>query len=300
MFLHFALAVSVVGLVGCGDPEDAPQADDANLRLIVVSGNYPLHYFAQRIGGDAVEAVFLMPPDVDPAFWQPTSDDIERMQGADVILLNGATYESWLPKVSLPGNRRVDTSVSFHDRLLEAEGDVAHQHGPGGEHTHGDVAFTTWMDLSLAIAQAKAVAGALTRVRPGGATEFEKRLSKLTADMAMLDMDLVEWGLSVKGQPLIGSHPVYQYFARRYGLNLKSVHWEPDVVPDAGALAELDALLKEHPAKLMIWEGEPAAATVEILNQRGIESVVVSPCGNVPEEGDFISVMRQNLANLSQ
>jgi zinc transport system substrate-binding protein len=30
---------------------------------------------------------------------------------------------------------------------------------------------------------------------------------------------------------LLASHPVYQYLARRYGLNLRSLVWETDEVP---------------------------------------------------------------------
>jgi zinc transport system substrate-binding protein len=194
----------------------------------------------------------------------------------------------------------VDTSDVFHDQFLEVEGGSAHQHGPGGEHTHGDEAFTTWMDLSLAIAQAKSVAGGLSRAIPDGAAGFEKNLAKLTAELAQIDMDLVGWGQSVNGEPFIGSHPVYQYFARRYDLNMKSVHWKPDIVPDAAALADFDALLKDHPAKVMLWEGEPAEATVQALAQRGVTSVVVSPCGNAPDQGDFLTVMQENVANLGE
>jgi hypothetical protein len=50
----------------------------------------------------------------------------------------------------------------------------------------------------------------------------------------------------------------------------------------------------------MLWEGEPTAAAVQALEERGIASVVVSPCGNQPDEGDFMTEMRQNLANLGR
>ena len=53
-------------------------------------------------------------------------------------------------------------------------------------------------------------------------------------------------------QPLIVSHPVYDYFANRYKLNIKSVHWEPDEVPDGSQWIDMDGMLKEHPAKWMI------------------------------------------------
>ena len=94
------------------------------------------------------------------------------------------------------------------------------------------------------------------------------------------------------------SHPVYDYLAQGYGLNAKSVHWEPDEVPDDRQLTELRNILKDHPAKWMIWEGEPVQESVESLKIMGIKSLVFDPCGNVPDNGDFLQVMRQNLENL--
>jgi zinc transport system substrate-binding protein len=99
-------------------------------------------------------------------------------------------------------------------------------------------------------------------------------------------------------KPFVVSHPVYDYLARGYGLNIKSVHWEPDAVVDDRQLMELQNILKDHPAKWMIWEGEPVKESVERLKIIGIKSLVFDPCGNVPDNGDFLQVMRQNVKNL--
>jgi zinc transport system substrate-binding protein len=44
----------------------------------------------------------------------------------------------------------------------------------------------------------------------------------------------------------------------------------------------------------MLWEGEPAEATMKRLEAMGIGSVVLAPCGSPPAEGDFLSLMRAN------
>ena len=61
-----------------------------NLKIYVV--NYPLQYFAERIGGDKVDVFFPAPSDVDPAFWTPGREVVRQYQQADLILLNGADY----------------------------------------------------------------------------------------------------------------------------------------------------------------------------------------------------------------
>ena len=63
-------------------------------------------------------------------------------------------------------------------------------------------------------------------------------------------------------------------------------------------MQELSHILSKHPARWMIWEGEPVSAAVEKLVALGVGSTVFNPCGNVPEKGDFLTVMRMNIANL--
>jgi len=270
----------------------------AENKLRVYTVNYPLAYFAERIAGDLAEVTFPVPPDVDPAFWMPDAETIAAYQAADLILLNGADYAKWTTKVSLPRSRTVDTSRAFRDAYIRASEGVSHSHGPGGEHTHGGVAFTTWLDLSRAAQQAEAVAQALIRRRPEAKEQIDRNLQSLQGDLLQLDERIVETTRTDPSRPVLASHPVYQYLARRYGLNLRNVMWEPDAVPSEGQWNELERILREHPAKWMIWEGEPAEETVERLRALGVESVVFSPCANRPSAGDFLTVMAESAGSL--
>jgi zinc transport system substrate-binding protein len=48
----------------------------------------------------------------------------------------------------------------------------------------------------------------------------------------------------------------------------------------------------------MIWEGKPLPGSVQQLQILGVGSLVFDPCGNAPNQGDFLSVMQQNIKNL--
>jgi zinc transport system substrate-binding protein len=49
---------------------------------------------------------------------------------------------------------------------------------------------------------------------------------------------------------------------------------------------------------MMLWEGDPHPETRKILEEADIKVVVFLPCGNKPEQGDYLTVMKQNLENL--
>jgi len=295
--------LAMIALAGCGGERPAESSasptspDTARLSVFVV--NYPLHYFAQRIGGDLVRVSFPVPVDLDPAFWVPGGQEVAAYQEGDLVLLNGAGYARWVRNASLPPSKLVDTSAEFADRLVTAESGVTHTHGPEGEHDHGEIAFTTWLDPRLAIEQARAIARAFEIARPEGRSGFAEGLASLERDLLALD-EAMRAVVAGGDKRMIGSHPVYQYLARGYALEIPSVHFEPDGFPDDDGWHDLDALLSEGRTALMLWEGPPLDRTVTRLAGLGLRSVVFDPCGNVPESGDFLSVQRANIANLER
>ena len=285
MTLMFALLSAAWG---CGpsstESDTGPAVEESRPSVFVV--NYPLAFFAEYLSAGAVDVGFPIPAATDPAYWQPTPDEVIGYQQADLILLNGAGYAGWLDKVALPTRTQVDTSLVYRDQLITLDS--------GPAHSHGKRAFTTWLDLSFAMAQAEAVATALTRTSPGSGTVINERLEQLTTDLEPLDVRLKKTGERLAGIPLLFSHPLYQYLARRYQLNGRAVHWEPDQFPDERAWQALDELLDEHPAALMLWEDTPLPEIESALSERGIHVAVFRPLGNRPASGDFVSGMRAN------
>jgi zinc transport system substrate-binding protein len=297
MKIHRLLIMTVItlALAGAGASSVAAAAGG---KLTVYVVNYPLQHFAERIGGDHVEVFFPAPEDEDPAYWNPDTATVTAYQKADLILLNGAGYAKWVKKVSLPRAKMVDTSKSFKDRFVTSEEIATHTHGPEGKHAHESLAFTTWLDYGLAAGQGRAIADAFGRKMPSKRDVFEKNYAALEQELAELDRRVREIAGAGPSRPLVASHPVYQYLAKRYGLNIRSVHWEPDEVPGPEEWSELRALLREHPAKWMIWEGEPSVEVVSGLKKLGVESLVFDPVAGAPASGDFFTIMERNVASL--
>ena len=238
------------------------------------------------------------PPDGDPAFWKPDAATIGDYQRADLILLNGANYAKWVDQVSLPRRRLVNTSAAFAEQFIKAGTGIAHSHGAGADHAHAGTAFTTWLDPRQALQQADAIQQALVKKRPHAKNDFENNFAALARDLRALADQLKETLSNARGQALLASHPVYQYLARAYDLDLNSVLWEPDEFPTDSQWKELGSLAEATSARWMLWEGEPLTESVARLEQMGIGSLVFDPCGNTPERGDYLSVMRANLSQL--
>jgi zinc transport system substrate-binding protein len=296
----FITAASAALLLSCGERKHSSHNTSGSGKPTIAVVNYPLAYFAERLAGDFAAILFAAPADEDPAFWEPGDEEIAAIQKADLILLNGATYAKWTATTTLPFETTVDTSASFADRFIEVKEAVTHTHGKDDtKHSHGGTAFTTWMDLKQAALQAKAAAEAITDEWPDKKDAVMKNLAALESDLMELDRAMAAATAKLKSAPVLASHPVYQYWERAYGLMVPSLLWEPEMDLDDAAMADLKKLQDANPgAAYFVWEGDPLPSHIEKLKAAGLTSLVVSPCGNRPESGDFLSVMKANLAAL--
>ena len=177
---------------------------------------------------------------------------------------------------------------------------VVHTHGPGGDRSHGETAFTLWLDPLLALEQARAIEAALSRARPAEAEGFRAGLESLESELRDLDARFARVAERIGGAPLLFSHPVYEYFVHRYGLNGRTLHWEPDVAPDTDAWAELTALRGEHRAAWMIWEDVPLSQTRERLAADGVGAIVLAPTANPSGEDTFLAAFGRAAADLER
>jgi zinc transport system substrate-binding protein len=295
------LLVAFLATVACDDPA-APAAGGGSARtpggaasatpLRVVATTAPLAFFTGRIGGDAVIVDFLVPEGLDPADWSPKGKDLPALQEADLVVLNGAGLESWRSRVSLRESRVVDTGEPIRSRWIEVDGPT-HSHGMSGSHSHSGTASRTWLDPTLAIEQARAILKSLAQARPGLAADFERNFKSLEQDLLDLDARYESAIGGRTGQPVLFSHPVYDYLIRRYGLNARSLDWEPGEMPYEEQWDALASLRGEFPANAILWEAAPLDATARRLAGMGVSSFTFEPCGNM-RPAEWLDAMRRN------
>lgn len=264
----------------------------------VVTVNYALQYFAQRLLGETADVSFLVPEDVDPSFWRPSVADITTIQSADLIVLNGAGFATWVDRVSLPRSKVVNTTAAIEDRFIRTES-ITHSHGEGEEHSHEGLASYTWLDPMLAFAQAEALANAIIARGLRPADEVAAQLATLKDDLDALDKQAERAADGLQDIAIIVTHPRYQYFAQRYGLSVSSLEWEAGAMPTEAERAELSALVAETGAQVLIWEAEPPTAAFEIATELGLKNIVFAPLAHRVQGRDYLQTFADALVGLS-
>ena len=123
MFVRRLLALIVVSVsvVACGGGDDATNPE----RPSVVVTTPILGAIVTAVVGDAATVDVIMPNGVDPHAWEPSAKDIERVQSADFLVVNGLHLEASLDEAI--DAARADGTVVFeatrHIDVIAVDGD---------------------------------------------------------------------------------------------------------------------------------------------------------------------------------
>jgi len=285
-------------LISCGSKKEVKNEKVGEKPTIAVV-NYPLYYFAKSIAGEYA-TVYLPSLGGDPAYWKPSAKQVVNFQNSDLILANGAGYAKWMEKVSLPTSKIVNTSLGFKNQWIKTDETTIHSHGPEGEHSHKETAITTWLNFKFAKQQASAVYEAISKLLPENVNELNQNFVKLESKLDELDKKMESIALKIEDQYIVASHPVYQYLESGYGLNMISLHWEPNEMPDDEHWSNLSKIIDKHNVRVMIWEDNPLEEISTKLEKLNVKMMVFNPSANIPASSDFLDIMEKNLLSLEQ
>ena len=279
---------------------------------VLVASSYPLYDLARELtrGAEGVEVHLATPPGEDPASWAPSDEALALYQRADLVVLNGASFESWEPLVSLPPSRTLHAARGFEGRWLRYEEQTTHTHGPGGAHSHEGVDGHTWLDPLLAAEQAAAIAEEVARARPALAGAVRQNLARLKGALEELSGEWAALAPALRARRLLAAHPAYNYLKRRHALPLVSLDLNPDAPPSAEQRRAVEGLLSAPRGAegapealgeaLLWWESPPSAAAREGLRGLPLRHVVVSPVESAPEEGGYLAAARANVQRVRE
>jgi ABC-type Zn uptake system ZnuABC Zn-binding protein ZnuA len=283
-----------------GTPSTTNQSNDAafdttspEARPILIVVNYPLEYFARRIGGDLIEVRFPVPEDHDPAYWEPSGDQIAEIQSADLVILNGADYAKWTLRATLPWSRTVVTCEDMEEDLIEIPDAVVHSHVPEGEHSHAGLISESWLDPDLAIRQAREVYDAISGRLPDHKSALEARFLDLERELKTFAEEL-DHTLGQTSVRWLSAKPRFHYMLARYDTMPEVLHWEAKESISSSQWESLVSRLGGESA-VLLWSEPPLNATRDRLLKAGVQSIVLDIAATRLREGDFLSVMRGNL-----
>jgi len=215
MLTWLALAFGFLA-TGCAGGQGSPQVPPTGSTPSVLAAESFLADIAQNVAGDRLTVQTLAPLGADPHEYDPSPQELARLSDSNVLILNGAGYESWLEKFlqTLDGKRLViEASRGLAGR--------APQSGePPGEGNAVDPHF--WLDPDMVIRYTENIRDGLSEADPGGAGIYRQNAESYIGQLKELDgwirsqVDQVPEGRRL----LVTNHENLGYFADRYGFKI--------------------------------------------------------------------------------
>ncbi|HEX5624718.1 MAG TPA: zinc ABC transporter substrate-binding protein [Saprospiraceae bacterium] len=169
---------------------------------------------ARVLGGDLVEVDMIVPIGSDPHLYEPTPNDLRKVSGADLILINGLTFEGWLEKLIQSSGTKARVL-----RITEGIVPITNPHFKSSTDPHA------WMDAVNGITYAENIAAGLIQLDPEHESEYRFNLGVYKQQLEDLHRYILEKMNSIPEAQriLITSHDAFHYFGNRYGLQVESL-----------------------------------------------------------------------------
>ena len=104
----------------------------------IVTTIFPLSEFAKEVGGDKVKVTMLLPPGAEAHTYDPTPNDIIRVNRADMFIYIGEEMEPWAKRIinSLNNDIKIIEAIRYVNKIIEDEHHHHDDHNHGHDHSH--------------------------------------------------------------------------------------------------------------------------------------------------------------------
>ena len=310
----FVLCFVAAAVGGCGKGKK-------NGKLSVVVTIFPEYDWVKEILGDNpgdAEITMLLDNGADLHSYQPTADDILKVQSCDVFIYVGGESDKWVDNVMAQKSNKNMVVLNLLDVLgdkvkeeevvegMEAEDEDEHDEEEAEKDEH------VWLSLKNASVICDAVKDALSKADKDNAELYEKNCKAYKEKLEKLD---AEYEAAVKEASvktlLFGDRFPFRYLTDDYGLEYYAAF--------AGCSAESEASFKtikylsdkinelklKHVMKIESSNGKLANSIIENSGAKDVDVLSLNSIQSISREDmkngvSYISLMEGNLEVLKK
>ncbi|WP_391202821.1 metal ABC transporter solute-binding protein, Zn/Mn family [Psychrobacillus sp. L4] len=292
----------------CGDKEtinvDKQKKDN---KIQIYTTVYPLQYFAERIGGDAVQVSSIYPAGSNEHTFEPTQKDMMTLADADLFFYIGLGLEGFVEnaKKTLENEhvKMVATADAVPKDELEAN---THEHEEDDDdHDHGKIDPHVWISPQISQDLALSIKDSLVEGAPEQKEQFEKNYEALIAQLKELDAVYKEMARNAPNKTFFVSHAAFGYLAHEYGLEQVAVAGlNSQDEPSQKQLTKIIDLAKEKDIKYILFEQNVSSKLTGVIQKElNAKSLVLHNLGvlskkDIENNETYFTLMNKNLETL--
>ena len=273
----------------------------ANANIKVVASIKPIHSLASYLMDGVGKPDLIVDGYASPHEFAMKPSHAKMLQNADLIFWVGEDLENFLEKPLKSIAKKAEkielieikglTKLEFRERnIFEGHDDHGHdehkehghkedKHDDHHEHAHGEHDPHIWLDPMNAKVILNEMVEHLIENDPKNASKYKSNLKKALKDIDKLNKD-VKKELS-KSTASIVFHDAYQYFEKRYGVNILGAFTvNTDVMPGAEQLAEIREIIEHDKVTCVFSEPQFNPDIIKaVAKDMNIKTGVIDPLG---------------------
>ncbi|NPE30458.1 zinc ABC transporter solute-binding protein [Methanococcoides sp. SA1] len=236
--LTLIMLIATLSVAGCIDNGEGASGED---RMIVAVSILPQQEFVEKIAGDNIATILMIPPGASPATHEPSPGQLRELTKARAYFIVGSGLpfeEVWLGKIEginedmlivdcSKGINIIGTGTEEHDEEENTHlEDIDENFQKDEGHTHEGADPHVWTSPINAKIMVENTYLGLIEIDPENKDIYlknkENYLKELDEVDAMIRKELMEG----EGRSFMTYHPSWGYFAAEYGLDMITIENE--------------------------------------------------------------------------
>lgn len=259
---QFCASLAGLAVLGCTS-ENAPlksPTSPSNGRLKIVATVGMVSDIVKQVVGDRADVVGLLGEGTDPHLYTPGRDDVAQIMAADVVIYSGLLLE---------GNmERVLESAAKSKKVFAVTASLSKDFLRSPPEFEGHPDPHVWMDPTAWSQCVGAIATKLGEIDPAGAENYRQNAEAYQQQIQELDAYVKQIIATIpdKRRYLVTAHDAFGYFARAYGLEVKSA--QGISTQSEAAVADINALVEflvEHDISALFVESSVSPKNMEAV-----------------------------------
>lgn len=294
LFILGILALLIVGVLALS--KFSTKIPNSNGKIQAVASFYPMYFFAKSIGGDKADVFNITPAAAEPHDYEPSTQDVVRINQSQMLVLNGGKLEPW-------GDKIKDQLQGTNVLIITAGGGLANkeitEEGQKIQDPH------IWLDPILAKTEVARIEKGFEKIDPKDVVYFQENAKKLDQELDNLDQEYKTGLSSCQKTDFVTSHAAFGYLSAEYGVHQIPISGvSPDEEPSAQTLAKISDLIKKENIKIVFFESLISPKLSQTMAaETGAKTMVLDPIEGITQEDSakgatYLTVMQNNLHNL--
>jgi zinc transport system substrate-binding protein len=174
---------------------------------------HPFKIIIEKVLGARGEVTSLLPAGASPHTYEMKPSDMKKVGSAKALFYGASNLDEWALKFSNSNRVELIKFVPQHYLLRLKQPNLNGEVDDYGIDPH------FWSDPLTVKAMLPAIVQFLSRQDPAGKKTFENNARAFSTELDKLNYSLMSMLSPLKGKNFILTHPFFQYFLKRYGMN---------------------------------------------------------------------------------